>query len=268
MRAYWPAVHIPGAVIAQEGETIPEADNYIWQKSFNLDFIKADQEVCHEHRHWWDICDPVWWFSPKEVARLLPYLAGIAFSSKGLRLDFAKNYQLDIPQHTIHDRLDLDHFPLKRNHEYTPVIRFIWYGISINRIALHGALTNLARLAANGYQIELTIMDDRPDQHLGKFDFPIYYTRWDLDKENAVLASHDIALLPPYPGPWGKVKSDNKKHTALACGLPVTDGHGYSELVTLVTDSDMRQRQAEAYPLELFDVRKSAQVWEAILCRS
>lgn len=261
MRAYWPAKNMPGAVVAKDSDPLPDAEVYIWQKHFNIDRIR---ETRHK-RHYWDICDPMWWFSPKEVAALLPYLAGVVFSSYGLMMDFKENYGSAIPLYTIDDRFDMAHFSMRRQHTDVTPVRLIWYGVAVNRMSLLGALTNLERLTASGYEIELTIMDDRPDQQLGRFPFPLYHVKWELDKENAVIASHDIALLPPYPGPWGAVKSDNKMHTAAVCGLPSTSGHNYDELRLLIQDSDMRQRMADAYPLDLFDVYRSALEWEAIL---
>ena len=51
----------------------------------------------------------------------------------------------------------------------------------------------------------------------------IKHVPWLLDKEVEVIASHDLAFLPSYPGMWGRLKSDNKKVHAGLCGLHVYD---------------------------------------------
>ena len=136
-------------------------------------------------------------------------------------------------------------------------------------MAIFGALANLERLAANGHSIALTIYDDQPQNRWTFTDsFPVYYTQWRLDQENEVIASHDIALLPPYPGPWGKVKSNNKELTAWACGLPATDGQDYVEMCDLVALSSKRQIEADRGYEEVkaaYTVDKSADEWKELL---
>lgn len=263
MRAYWVAEKM-GATVVQFGQPLPDADVYVWQKSFDIEFIKAHQDK----RHYWDVCDPIWWFSPGEVEALVHRIDGVVCSSWALADDLrAWSDYKDLLIITIPDRLDLAHFPIKHQHGDGDTIRFIWYGVAVNRVSLHGALTNLARLTANGYQIELTLFDDRPDLQIGKFDFPVYHVRWDVDTENAVISAHDIALLPPYPGPWGKVKSDNKYRTALACGLPYTTGLSYKELEMLISDFKQRQYFVDSRSVDGYDVTKSAEEWIE-LCHS
>lgn len=264
MRAYWVAEKM-GATVVQFGQPLPDADVYVWQKLFDIEFIKAHQDK----RHYWDVCDPMWWFSPAEIDDLLPHLAGVVCSTQALADDLKKwaGPPLCPPVHHIPDRLNLGYFPIKRQPRPLQLVRFIWYGIAVNRVALHGALINLARLHANGRPIELTVMDEKPDVQLGRFDFPIYYTPWALDKENAVIAAHDIALLPPYPGEWGAVKSNNKSVTAWACGLSTIDGLNYNMLEAMLGHV---QKGNEYVPdvAEKYDVALSAREWEAIVCLS
>ena len=142
-------------------------------------------------------------------------------------------------------------------------MRFIWYGLAVNRVALFYGLVNLERLAANGHKIELTIMDDRPDQSWRVTDyFPIAHVQWRLEQENEIIANHDVAFLPPYPGPWGKVKSNNKTLTAWACGLPALSTHEYNDYEVLM-DWQCRRNWGVLGNVELahVDVRQSAAEW-------
>lgn len=249
-------------------------DILVWQKLVDLETVR---KMPHAY-HYWDVCDPSWWWQPKECYEIAQRMAGVVASSQALADDFrsflwsdgyhagGKDYVYTIP-----DRLKLSHFHTQRQHGDVSPVRFIWFGVAANRVALWGARANLERLVANGHKIELTIFDDRPDVRFAFSDaFPIYHVQWSLDKEVEVLAAHDVALLPPYPGPWGEVKSNNKNLTAWACGLPSWDGFDltfgtslvmppYPEFRSDVSNSHMAQLLAQ-YPIE-----QSAAEWEALL---
>ena len=149
-------------------------------------------------------------------------------------------------------------------------MRFVWVGFSANYISLYAAITNLERLVSNGYAIEITIVCDKPvgGEIAGT---PLYSAGGLIDEElNAVMSSHDIALTPPYPGPWGKVKSNNKTILAWANGLPHTTGENYNELVALM-DWETRKRLGETargWVEADWTADKSAREWEALLCAS
>jgi hypothetical protein len=269
MRAFWVAPYMEDAQVVQYDamgtQPLPPADVYIWQKFVRVNRVKERPEA----RHYWDVCDPVWWFSPDEAREVLPLMDGFVASNEALERDFRKWAQLppDANMTTIPDRLELSHFDKQRLHEDVSPVRLIWYGIALNRVSLHSALTNLDRLAANGHKFELTIFDDRPDvQFAASSRFPIYHVKWEYTKEADVLASHDIALLPPYPGPWGDVKSNNKKLTAWACGLPVSTGQYYELLKGMVEWREDRVTQVQtSLQMAKHDVRNSAQEWETLL---
>jgi hypothetical protein len=277
-RAAWPAKHMPGAALINARELVehPEqhsADNYI--------FIKIGEPGLWRKlkatgaRVFWDLCDPVWWWEPQSCRELAELADGVVCSSSALAAEFRDwcsefDSLGEIPfVVTIPDRLDLDHYPKKRTHLDTRPVRLIWFGAGQNRIALFAALANLERLVSNGHEITLTICDDHPEQEWPVSDrVQMYYTRWNLERENEIIAGHDIALLPPYPGPWGRVKSNNKMLTAWACGLPTTDGQDYEYLEELVTMWELRMVVADAKLEEIndMDVRKSAREWENLLC--
>lgn len=267
MRCYWPAPYMDADVVQYDAlkrmTAPPAADVYIWQKLVDPDTVL----FLNRTRHWLDVCDPAWWWQPDEFRAAAASMAGIVASSEALAEDCAGF--LGRPVHTITDRLELSHFDRQAQHTEREPVRLVWFGVAVNRVGLLAALANLERLAANGHRIELTVCDDRPEEPLNWTDaFPVYHTRWTLEGEVAVLAAHDLALLPPYPGPWGKVKSPNKKHTALACGLPYTTGEDYGELVHLVVDAHARQRLGEAgraWVEENGRVEQSACEWKALL---
>lgn len=271
LRGYWVADALSKrwynvAVVAPGEASKIIHDVYIWVKQIDLNFVKANQDK----RHYWDLCDPMHWFSP-EVEAYIPWIDGVVCSTQALANDFKKWAEIEtMPVVCIPDRLDMRHYPKPRvDVKKHGVTRFIWYGIAANRQALYSTLANLERLKANGRSIELTIYDDRPDIQFTGVSFPVYHSCWNLDMETAVISSHDIALLPPYPGAWGKVKSNNKKLTAWACGVPVTDGQDYNELLNIVDNENARKLNVTDNMTcynDLMIIENSAKEWEAILC--
>lgn len=266
MRAQWTARYMDAEVwdiqdVARNDVSIYDAFIFIKAGHIGLfrQLLQAGRQV------WWDVCDPAWWFNPLEAREFADTVTGVVASCQPLTDDFNQWYGKEKAV-CIPDRLEMSHFPIKRIHTHADPVRFIWYGAMQNRVALFSALANMDRLADNGHRIELTIFDDRPDQDWAfTAAYPNYYTKWDVDRENVVISSHDIALLPPYPGPWGKVKSNNKTLTAWACGLPVTDAQDYEELVKLVVSADYRIENVP-YAIENVEVKQSAQEWMEILC--
>lgn len=269
MRCWWVAEEMEDAKVAvwnyPNDLSVPmDFDVYIIQKngqpSVQKQLIDAGKTVYLDH------CDPMWWFSNQEYMRqIFDNAHGAVFSTQALERDFLDWYGEDYKTVHIPDRLKLSHFPKKRMHIDTSPVRFVWFGLHVNRIALAGAWANLHRLHANGHNISLTIVDDRPDIPLQFGDeIPILYAKWSLEHENAQLAAHDVALLPPYPGPWGKVKSNNKAMTAHACGLPPTDGHDYADLIRLM-DRHERKIAHKERTIIYGNVKQSAKEWERFI---
>jgi hypothetical protein len=270
MRAHWPAKYMQDTdVIAWPEQIGMGYDAYVFVKvgspELMQDLRAAGKQV------WWDLCDPAWWFNPTDCQEIANQVTGVVCSNQALANDF-NLWRGEALARVVPDRLELSHFPLQRQHADVKPVRFVWFGASQNRIALFGGLTNLERLAANGHKISLTILDDHPDSPWYITDtFPVNYERWSLEQENEILVGHDIALLPPYPGPWGQVKSNNKYLTAWACGLPVVDGMDYGEMEWLTGDATWRSNHAAIGRQELeknFQVKQSAREWETLLCRS
>ena len=146
----------------------------------------------------------------------LPYVDILTASTRALADDLKGWSGLDVT--VINDGLDLEtHYSDERikTHEPTPRPRFVWYGLAGNRISLYSAFAYLERLHANGYKFELLVIDDDPNKIIDA-PYPVIHWRWSLEREIEMVTSADIALLPPYPGPWGRVKSQNKAATAWA----------------------------------------------------
>jgi len=272
MRCYWPSRYMEDASVitiqdfikrSRETETAPRADVYIWQKHAFPEWMEQ-----LPGRHWYDTCDPMHWFSPDAARKIDRSVEGVVASNPKLAEDYTAWAGRQC--HVISDRLELEHFNLQREHVDTQRVRIIWYGVAVNRISLAAAWANLSRLRANGYNITLTILDNYPQAPLNfGNEIPLEYARWSLEDEVPTIAAHDIALLPPYPGPWGLLKSNNKELAAKACGLPVTDGQDYFELVALIEDHQLRQRLGDQgrKDVETFwTVDRSAKQWERLLC--
>lgn len=270
MRAWWPAKYMDGAKVVLPSQAGPdkfplEYDAYIFQKLANPQINRTLLE--HGKQVWWDVCDPAWWFQPDQCREIASTVTGAVASSCNLALDFNSWFGKGICEH-IPDRLELGHFPFKRNHQEHKTIRLVWFGVSVNRFVLFGALANLERLAANGYAIELTIFDNQPKIKMFECGFPVKYKCWRLEQENEILSNQDIAVLPPYPGPWGAVKSNNKQLTAWACGLPVWDGLDYETGRVLISDPVFRKVSAAEgfrWVEDNYQVEQSAREWEALL---
>lgn len=266
LRCFWPAQYMNASVITAASlrhTALPQADIYIWQKHVRLDLIEQTPHA----QHWWDISEPVWWFDPDKSHDIIARMSGFVASTQTLAVEFRKWSGRFC--HVIPDRLESDYFTHHRVHAPVQPVRLIWFGTAINRVALTTAWPNLMRLHAEGYNVELTIMDDRPDLPL-RFghDIRVYYVRWAWKRDVAVLASHDIALLPLLPGPLGRVRSQYKPLMAWACRLPVSDGLGYDNLRQLVTsyqERDQRGATGQQTVLAHWTVGKSAGEWLALL---
>ena len=270
MRCFWPAPYMGAEVMtiaewnsAWLADRVPERDVYIFQKLASAQQIAIIKE--QGKRVYWDVCDPSWWFQPAEARAIAAGVDGVVASNPGLAKDFSD--WSGKPCHMIPDRLELSHFDEQRKHANEHPVRLIWFGVSVNRIALLAANANLERLRANGFKISLTVMDNQPELPIPYLDFPAVQVMYSWQNEVGVLAQHDIALLPPYPGPWGDVKSNNKTLSAWACNVPVTQGIDYAELEVLVRDVWERERLGAhgLTQVQNWRAEKSAREWEEYL---
>lgn len=271
LRAYWPALFIEGAAVCTWADDPPPAAAYVFQKLVDLPLmqrLRAGGAAC-----FWDVCDPSWWFSPAEVREVLEHATAVVTSNEGLADDMRRwdGRPDGVEVHVIADRLLLSHYDRQATHAEREPVRLVWFGAAQNRMALYAAHANLQRLQAEGHRIALTICDNAPNAPMDiEGEYPVYYIRWTLETEAATLAAHDIALLPPYPGPWGAVKSNNKALVAWACNLPVTAGTDYAGLREFVADVDHRREMAAAGRRRVIGtgrVQESARQWQELITR-
>ena len=77
MRAYWVSEHMDADVIEyseiiRQNRLSPAYEHYIFGKTASADVAKfligLDKKV------WWDLCDPVHWFSPKEARNMAVHM--------------------------------------------------------------------------------------------------------------------------------------------------------------------------------------------------
>lgn len=265
-RAYWIAECMEDARVIPIDEVtqgdIDASDVVIWGKRI----APFDQHP--GQRIYWDICDPVHWFNDQELTRdFADHCEAVVTSNPGLTDDFNDWYKSN-KAITIVDRLKLEHFSERRIHAPSDPVRLIWFGNSINRWALLSVMADLLRLKYCGVKVTLTICDDKPED-TWQAEFPIEHVRWSLDTENKIISSHDIAILPDMPGRNGRVKSENKRITAWANGLPVFDGKvPFYWLVQLCQRPKLRQSEAiETYTFleRNYQVRGSARDWKDLL---
>lgn len=267
LRAAWITPHLEDSAwipIDQVNlEIINQFDNLVWVKKIDEAMIDATPDKSH----YWDLCDPVHWWYPDEARYMVGKAKALVASNQGLAEDLAQ--WCGQPVKCITDRLDVSHFDLMHSHDNNTPQRFIWFGASQNRIGLMSAWVLLERLACNGVQFELTIMDDQPGQAIGSQFFPVYHVNYNYGQEVRIIASHSLAILPPYPGRWGDVKSNNRALTAWACGAAVWDNpHDYDQLFELATRATLRETQAKAgrwKVTDLFNVERSAAEWRKVL---
>lgn len=218
----------------------------------------------------WDLCDPVWWWRPKsEIMRYLEQVDAVTVSSPGLKRDFEEEFQR--PATVIWDRLP----PKQTQRQHTDVERpvIVWFGYSQNRVpTLLGSLLALQRLTVEGIPYTLRIIDDGPpawpgltENILQHVEF-VWFSHEQLHEE---LCRCDVALLPPYPGAWGEMKSNNKEFAAAWAGLPVSDGE-YHGLVRLLESSTVRGQEGalmRAWAQAHGDIQQSVKEWQAVCGR-
>jgi hypothetical protein len=101
----------------------------------------------------------MWWFSPNQMNEIVKHSTGAVFSSRNLQADFKEwHKESGYRTETIPDRLRKEHFTIKRNHAPTVPVRFIWFGMHVNRLTIPGGMTNVLRLKSHGVNVELTII--------------------------------------------------------------------------------------------------------------
>lgn len=262
-REDWPDTYDAPVVVLQKVHPRPKADVGMHL----LEQVRAAQ--ARGQLVIWDLCDPIWWWmSESDFLGLARAMDGLTVSTDGLQTDLWNAFQLQ--SFYIADRQPFT--TMQRRHAKVPVPQLVWFGYAQNRIPCFssGALA-LDRLLHNHVPFTLKIVDDRPEWRLSvasELASITTYEKWSLSTIEATLASADVAFLPPYPGPWGPMKGDDKIMTAAWAGLPSADGTDYPDLARLLTDWEyraMRGRQARMWAELEREIHQSVEEWKQVI---
>lgn len=250
LRAYWHEdidpihnkVYSPGATL----DGIEDYDAIVFQKRYQLaDIERAIRLKYLGKKIILDLTDPMWWWSPKECTAMMELADVVTTSNDGLT-DAVLQNDLVKRAVTIPDRMLASYHPSVVEHGERERVVLAWYGDSGNRLALTGYLPVLIYLA-HRFPMELRIIDNDPSMKLMLEDndnLKITHIPWTHETFHAQLVRCDIAYLPPYPGPWGMLKSNNRQVTAWWAGLPVVDGNHIGELASMIESVELRRQTA------------------------
>ena len=218
----------------------------------------------------WDLCDPIWWWNePEWIKEMATFCNAITVSCEGLAEDFHRSFGLTPT--VIPDRMPFVQ-EWKTSWEAKEP-KLVWFGYSMNRgPSLGGIGLILSRLMYERIPFRLRIIDDHPEIEPWQLDRlwsdKIECTKWEEASIHERLMECDIALLPPMPGPWAKMKSTNKQITAFWAGLPVHDGEDYYSLRDLLRHPTKRQAEGgknRAVAEGSYDLRLSVKQWQELL---
>ena len=252
--------------------TVP-ADVIVLQKlkpSFTGDGILARLKARTGCRLVWDMSDPEWCTRGDVFfQRVAAHIDHFVVATEGLRAGLEADH--GIKATVIEDRFP--YTPHQKIHAPTDVPAVVWFGMFGNReVSIVSTLQTFYRLNANDITYTLTIIDEEPEtplpgatKHVRSL---VTYVKWDLATFEQELLKGDVALLPPFPGEWGKMKSWNKPMTAAWAGLPFTDGQSYNEMKRLLTDWEYRAEWGQrnrAWAERAGNVLQSVQQWKYLL---
>jgi hypothetical protein len=219
---------------------------------------------------YWDLCDPIWWWNDARwIEDFLSLCRGVVVSNEGLATDFRKSF--GVKPVVIPDRMPYRKEMRIHAERERPVM--VWYGYASNRgPSLTGITLCLSRLVFEGIPHIFRIIDDYPKAMAWEdgraWSANVEYGKWDERRFASDLCGCDIAIIPPYPHPWGSMKSENKTAEAYWSGLPVSDGTDYYRLRDLLLKWRMRADEGQrnrSIAEERFDVQQSAAQWTQLL---
>ena len=274
LRGYWyediDPVHIHAYEPGSELLLIDECDAVVFQKRFKLpDIERAFRYKREGKKIILDLTDPMWWWFPKEVFAMFELADVVTTSCNALSEVVRASGKVERVV-TIPDRMLPSFHPTTVQHRERDRIVMVWYGDSGNRIALQGYLPFLGFLA-HEFPIELQIIDNAPGIKVMEEDSPhlkIRHIPWALETFHAHLLDCDIAYLPPYPGPWGMVKSNNRQVTAWWAGLPVVTGDDLGEMAKFASSVEARKEEAEikrAIAERDWNIHQSVKEWQLLV---
>lgn len=222
----------------------------------------------------WDVCDPIWWWDPR-TRREAQRVDFIVASNDGLAAAARKD--LKKPTICIPDRHKIDAFGVK-THGPTDIPALLWHGHQATEAKLWMCTAQLAKLTADGVRFKLIIIvDGEPHVPKALSDWnwvktmgdTIQFVKWTWPgcyKDGLRLA--DVGLMPPYPGIWGGLKSNNSTVCFWMAGVPVTTGESLAELRSLLGDWKLRERlgkQLRAVAVRDWCIEKSVEDWKRLV---
>lgn len=272
LRGYWYADEAPTKFNAFEPgaflDGLEDSETVVFQKRQEpIDYERARRLKSEGRKIIYDLTDPMWLFNPPGTRAMMTVADCITTSNAGLAIQIA-----DMPEAAgkevvcIPDRMPPSFHPTVAEHGERERLVFVWFGAGNNRWTIASGLQLLGFLAYH-VPLELRVIDDHPEIKLAQEDMPhgnIEMVTWKLETFHANLVSADIAFLPPHPGPWGMMKSNNKTVTAWWAGLPVVDGWDLDDMRTLALDADKRAevgRDNRKAAEDLYDIKDSVQEW-------
>jgi len=266
-RARWPAKYMPEAdVYPDMAIPLAEYEAYVFQKAYltagpraMIRGMRARDKLLA-----FDMCDADWMGSAEHEWRLLDVLPLFDFAvatTEPVR-DYLARW---VPTHLIPDRLDLASITARHDpRDRARRLRLVWFGYSHNLTELDHIWSDLLPVL-DAHDMTLTILSNElPEEWAprwwGDGRTPLF-VEWTEEGANAVIARHDIALVPqrsPY-------KSNNRMLQAWALG--VAPARNVEELVELIDEGNRRQwvGMGERMVRETYDVRRSAQDWRMII---
>jgi hypothetical protein len=261
----------PGAEFPENGGGLNGHQALIFQKRHaQTDRLLAEMAKMKGLAVIFDLTDPLHWFAPESVKAMADLADVVVCSSAGLadlvRADLAPK-RVEV----IVDRMKPSYHPTPAEHGERDRVVCAWFGLSANRASLVGAVPILNYCGALGLTFTLRVIDDQPGLPLeigGEPPFEVDQVAWTLETFHAHLTACDIALLPPYPGPWGAVKSNNKQATAWWAGLPTVTGFDPIELGRLIQDAKLRAEvgaRKRAVAERDYDIAQSVDEWRSLL---
>lgn len=250
---------------------LDDCDTVVFQKrQGELDIERARRYQAEGRTVVYDLCDPVWWFMPRETQTMLSIADAVVTSNDGLA-DAVRAFPGVRRVVTIPDRMLASYHPTVAEHGDRERVRLVWYGSDGNRAITLAGIMGPLNYIAHATPVTLVVIDGSPHVKLSMADadaLRIEHVPWRLETFHAQLTACDIALVPPYPGPWGAMKSNNKAVTAWWAGLPAVTGYDMQELITYITEPDERAataRQMREIAERDYDIRRSVDEWRALV---